>query len=82
MVIINGQTFYEEPGSCGTCPFLMTGNTSAPMPTSPSQRGHCIQWNESHHTWANPPRRCAKLFKKAFELYNDTGENLVITSGN
>ena len=64
MVNINGFDFYEEPGICGTCPFLITGN---------------IQWNEAHHTWANIPRRCKKLFKSAFMLYNDSGETLVIT---
>ena len=26
MVNINGFDFYEEPGICGTCPFLITGN--------------------------------------------------------
>jgi hypothetical protein len=44
-----------------------------------SDRGLCIQWNEAHHTWANIPRRCKKLFKSAFALYNDSGETLVIT---
>lgn len=78
MVTINGHTFYEEPRSCGTCPFLMTGNTDSPI-SSPSDKGICIQWDETHHTWANPPRRCQKLFKQAFRLYNDTGQELVIT---
>ena len=44
-----------------------------------SDRGLCIQWNEAHHTWANIPRRCKKLFKSAFAQYNDSGETLVIT---
>lgn len=79
MVIINGFKFYEEPGSCGTCPFLVTGNTGTPGIPSNYDRGHCQQWDEIHHTWANIPRRCAKLFKQAFALYNDSGQILVIT---
>ena len=77
MVNING--FDEEPGICGTCPFLITGNTNVPGISCHSDRGLCIQWNEAHHTWANIPRRCKKLFKSAFTLYNDSGETLVIT---
>jgi len=80
MVIINGHTFYEEPGCCGTCPFLMTGNTDVPGIGHTAQRGLCIQWNEEHHTWAHIPRRCAKLFKRAFQLYDNSGQELVITS--
>ena len=79
MVNINGFDFYEEPGICGTCPFLITGNTNVPGISCHSDRGLCIQWNEAHHTWANIPRRCKKLFKSAFALYNDSGETLVIT---
>ena len=79
MITINGIRMYEEPTSCGTCPFLVTGNTASPLSQNCS-RGICLQWNETHHTWANVPRRCAKLFKDAFRLYNDSGENLVIVS--
>ena len=78
MLIINGFKFYEEPGSCGTCPFLSTGNTNAAVPTPQSDRGHCLQWDETHHTWANVPRRCAKLFKKAFSAGYPDGKELVI----
>lgn len=78
MVTINGHNFYEVPTSCGTCPFLMTGNTDVPKVSSSYSRGHCLQWDESHHTWANIPRRCKKLFKSAFEKYNDCGQDLVI----
>ena len=46
MVNINGFDFYEEPGICGTCPFLITGNTSVPGISCHSDRGLCIQWNE------------------------------------
>lgn len=79
MVIINGHKFYEVPTSCGTCPFLLTGNTSTPGVSTGYSKGLCVQWNETHHTWANIPRRCSKLFHRVFDLYNDTGENLVIT---
>lgn len=82
MVTINGHNFYEEPGSCGTCPFLLTRNTGVPGIRSNYNRGLCIQWNEEHHTWANIPRRCRKLFKRAFALYNDSGQELVITKKN
>lgn len=78
MLIINGKKFYEEPGSCGTCPFLFTGNTDAPVPTSGTDKGVCLQWDETHHTWANVPRRCAKLFKQAFSAGYPDGMELVI----
>ena len=80
MIIVNGYKFYEEPGSCGTCPFLITGNTNTPIPVSQTVRGHCIQWDEWHHTWAAPPRRCAKLFKQAFAAGYPDGKELVIVS--
>lgn len=79
MIIINGEKFYEEPTSCGTCPFLDTGTTSAPVPVSPSDKGFCRQWREPHHTWRSVPRRCGKLFRKAFTNFPD-GSNLVITA--
>lgn len=78
MIIINGHKFYEEPGSCGTCPFLLTGNTDSPMPVPHADKGLCIQWDETHHTWANTPRRCSKLFKKAFSAGYPEGTELVI----
>ena len=80
MITINGVRMYEEPTSCGTCPFLVTGNTSTPLSQGSFSKGVCLQWNETHHTWANVPRRCAKLFKDAFRLYDGSGENLVIVS--
>lgn len=27
MIWINGEEFYEKPGSCGTCTFFNNGNT-------------------------------------------------------
>lgn len=80
MVIINGKKLYEVPGTCGTCPFLITGNSSAPVPTNASDKGLCLQWDETHHTWANIPRRCEKLFRQAFRLYNDSGIDLTIVA--
>ena len=79
MLIINGIKFYEEPGTCGTCPFLFTGKTNTPMLTS-KDRGVCIQWNEKHHTWATVPKRCRKLFKKAFNGKYPDGMELVIVN--
>lgn len=79
MIVINGHKFYEIPNTCGTCPFLMTGSTDVPRVGYRTDRGICLQWDESHHTWTKLPRRCAKLFKQAFAKYNDSGEELVIT---
>lgn len=81
MITINGKNFYEEPSSCGVCPFMFTGNTDAPTPSQPVSVGHCTQFDEMHHTWKNVPRRCAKLFRAAFDAYNDSGVELVITKG-
>ena len=30
MITINDHNFYEEPGSCGTCPFLFIPGKNAP----------------------------------------------------
>lgn len=73
MITINGTIFHENPGSCGTCPFFNNGKTSLFPGT---KRGFCIIFEETHHTWINPPKRCQKLFNKAFQ-YPD-GSNLVI----
>ena len=80
MITINGHNFYEVPTLCGTCPFLITGNTGVPQVEYCFNRGICLQWNESHHSWANIPRRCKKLFEKTFKLYDNSGQELVITS--
>ena len=73
MIIIDGIKLYYEPGSCGTCEFLQTGNSDLYR----SNKGFCALFEEVHHTWCSVPRRCAKLFKKAF-AYPD-GTKLVIT---
>lgn len=75
MITINEVSFYEKPGSCGCCPFFSNGRTSSPI-SRPTQRGFCRLWEEMHNSWINLPRRCIKLFNKAFEFPD--GTNLVI----
>lgn len=67
MITINGIRFSEYPSSCGTCPCF------AFLSPSPLIRmGHCRMWNEMHHSYIDPPRRCRKLFKKVFEFPDGT----------
>ena len=73
MIKIGGVPFYDEPGSCGSCPFFSNGSTQL---CSGYDRGHCRLFNEMHKTSRNIPRRCAKLFKKAFQ--QPDGSDLVI----
>ena len=74
MIKINGEIFYEKPGSCGSCPFFDNGSTCR----SPgSEKGYCRIFKEMHKTWINPPPRCRKLFNKAFK--QPEGSELVIT---
>ncbi len=80
MITVNNICFYKVPGHCGTCPALVTGNTQSPLQTGVYSRGHCLLWNEWHHTWANTPRRCARLLTRAFARYDNSNENLVITT--
>lgn len=62
MIEINGFKFYDEPGSCGSCPVFSNGATHM----SPGAKiGHCLIFDEWHHSWCNVPPRCRKLFKKA-----------------
>ncbi len=75
-VFINGKKFTEEPGSCGACPFFFNGRTE--MTPSASPKGLCALFDESHSSYITIPRRCHKLFKKAFTFQE--GENLVITA--
>lgn len=77
MVTINGKTFYDKPGSCGTCPFFDNGRTSTYPGT---EIGFCIIFNENHRSWINPPRRCQKLFNKAFRM--PEGSKLTIVYSN
>ena len=72
MIYINGIAFYQEPGSCGTCEFYCSYGSNF----HPSSDGYCPLFDEQHHSWATPPRRCQKLFRAAFRFPD--GENLVI----
>ena len=73
MITINGTTFYDKPGSCGSCPFFDNGGTSS---FHGSEIGYCRLFDEMHRRWINPPRRCQKLFNKAFRMPD--GSKLVI----
>ena len=72
MVYINDIPFYEEPGSCGTCEFFNNGSSAL----CPQDKGMCLLFMETHHSWCNPPSRCAKIFRKAFKA--EDGARLVI----
>lgn len=72
MITINGVKFYYMPGSCGTCEFFHSGSSSI----CPQQRGYCSLFKEMHNSWINVPRRCQKLFNKAFKM--PEGTDLVI----
>ena len=65
MIIINDIEFSEYPGSCGTCPCFFR---IAPK----AREGRCILWNEMHHSYIDPPRRCKKLFNKVFKYPDGT----------
>lgn len=73
MVTINNEKFYDKPGSCGTCPFFDNGKTHL---HPGSERGYCRLFDEMHRSWINPPRRCQKLFNKAFRMPD--GSKLII----
>lgn len=75
MITIDGEIFYNKPGSCGTCPFFDNGATSF---HSGSQRGYCRMFDEMHKSYINPPKRCQKIFNKAFRM--PEGSNLVIVA--
>lgn len=73
MITINDTPFYDKPGSCGTCPWFSNGSTYL----QPNMgKGHCRMFDEMHHSYINPPRRCQKLFNKAFRMPD--GSRLVI----
>lgn len=73
MITINDIVFYDKPGSCGSCPFFDNGGTSS---FHGSEIGYCRLFDEMHRQWINPPRRCQKLFNKAFRMPD--GSKLVI----
>lgn len=73
MITINGKVFYDKPGSCGSCSFFFCGSTHL----CPNRgKGICILFNEMHQSYINPPKRCQKLFNKAFRMPD--GSDLVI----
>lgn len=77
MITINGKTFHDKPGSCGTCPFFNSGNTYLSCRIGNySRNGFCTLFEENHKFYINPPRRCHKLFNKAFKM--PEGSSLVI----
>jgi len=69
MITINDIVFYDKPGSCGSCPFFDNGGTSS---FHGSEIGYCRLFDEMHRRWINPPRRCQKLFNKAFRMPDDS----------
>ena len=73
MITINGKPFYDKPSSCYSCPFFNSGSTHLQPNTG---KGLCMLFDEEHHSYINPPRRCQKLFNKAFKM--PEGSNLVI----
>lgn len=73
MITINGTIFYDKPGSCGSCPWFNSGSTH--LYHNPG-KGHCIMFNEMHRPYINPPKRCQKLFNKAFRM--PEGSDLII----
>lgn len=77
MRILNGQKFYEEPTSCGTCPFFYNGTTYTPISDRGSTTGHCTMFDERHKVWRSVPNRCQKIFRKLFSLPD--GDEYVIT---
>lgn len=75
MITINGIPFYEKPTSCYSCPFYHSASTYS----NPSTDGMCKLFDEYHKSYINPPKRCQKLFNKAFRM--PVGSNLVIVEG-
>lgn len=75
MVTINGETFYNKPGSCGTCPFFDNGKTHLQQG---SLRGYCRIFDEMHKSYINPPARCQKLFNKAFRMPEGSKLSIII----
>ena len=78
MIYINDQAFYDIPGSCGTCGFFYDGGSSL-CPTM--GKGHCLMFDEMHHSWCEPPRRCKKIFRNAFRHPEGARLTIVKTNG-
>ena len=68
MIYIQGEAFYDKPGSCGSCPFFSSGNTFLSGKVGCcSDIGFCRLFEE---------KRCQKLFNRAFRM--PEGSRLVI----
>ena len=77
MIYIQGEAFYDKPGSCGSCPFFSSGNTFLSGKVGCcSDIGFCRLFEENHKYYINPPKRCQKLFNQAFRM--PEGSKLVI----
>lgn len=77
MIKINGIEFNEKPAYCYECPFFLSGSTTL----QPSMKGVCRLFSENHKSYIKPPKRCQKLFNKAFR-YDDGAELVIIASDN
>lgn len=81
MIRINDEEFYEVPGRCGSCPFLVNYQSQVPGITSFNDGlCHCRMFDEWHHTYREIPRRCSKLFTRALNSGFSEGQNLVIVA--
>jgi CRISPR/Cas system CMR-associated protein Cmr3 (group 5 of RAMP superfamily) len=78
-ITINGFKFYDEPSSCGTCAFFNNGQTEM---SAGSERGVCIAFDETHHRWKQCPRRCKRIFRKAFTQFSDGAELTIVINDN
>ncbi len=79
MVYINEKPFYEEPERCWQCPFFFDGGT----PLQPNRgKGHCLLFDEMHDPHINVPRRCGKLFRKAFQMPEGSKLSVVYSERN
>ncbi len=74
MIKINGVEFQEKPRRCYECPFYSSSGSRL----APSSNGFCRLFSENHKSYINTPKRCQKLFNKAFRY--PEGSELVIVA--
>lgn len=79
MKVINGIKFHEIPHICGVCPASSGLSGSHSSGWKQPSKVFCSFFSLSKGFYAATPKRCAKLFKKAFSL---EAENLVIVINN
>ncbi len=77
MITINGMEFHEKPASCYSCPFYQSDSSRL----APSANGFCRMFEENHKSYINPPKRCQKLFNKAFRYPDGTKLVIVANTG-